>query len=95
MSKDMDEGVKVGTKEQTYGQLCKCIDEQWVKLRSKEGTDKKPNIRISENLKKKILQYAKARVTEHRISSVIMKMLFYKVNHLLRELKLNLIHDVS
>ena len=42
MSKDMDEGVKVGTKEQTYGQLCKYMDEQWVKLRSKEGTDKKP-----------------------------------------------------
>ena len=66
-----------------------------MKLRSKEGTDKKPNIRISENLKKKLLQYAKARVTEHRISSVIMKMLFYKVDHLLRELTLNLIHDVS
>ena len=27
MSNDMDEEVKVGTKEQTCGQLCKCMNE--------------------------------------------------------------------
>ena len=44
-------------------------------------------------IEEKKWQYARVRVTDHRISSVIMKMLFYKVKHLLMELKHNPIHD--
>ena len=44
-------------------------------------------------IEEKKWQYARVRVTGNRISSVNMKILFYKARRLYVELKLNHIHD--